>query len=365
MELVDIFSQIEDKRRDLGKQHKLNDILVMSIIAVICGADSYNEIEDYCKAKEEWLTNVLDLKSGIPSHDTFNRVLSSIDYEKFENCFIQWVSGIVNLTVDKEIINIDGKTVRGAKENGGKSPVHLVSAWASKNNLVLGQVKTNEKSNEITAIPELIEKLCVDNSIITIDAMGCQTTIVDKIIDANADYVIAVKLNQEQLYQDIEDEFRFGKEILSVQTENIDHGRIETRKCSVIKDFKFIESETKWTGIQSIIKIDSIREFKNSDKETQYATRYYISSLDSTPHDFNHIIRSHWGIENKLHWVLDVVFREDQSRKRTKNAANNFAILLKIALNILKNDKVAKLGIKGKRLKAGWDNNYLMQLINL
>lgn len=365
MGLVGIFSQIEDKRRDLGKQHKLNDILVMSIIAVICGADSYNEMEDYCNAKAEWLTDILGLKNGIPSHDTFNRVLSSIDYEKFEDCFIQWVSGIVNLTIDKEVISIDGKTVRGAKQNGSKSPVHLVSAWASKNNLVLGQVKTNEKSNEITAIPELIEKLCVENSIITIDAMGCQTAIVDKIIDANADYVIAVKLNQEQLYQDIEDEFHFGKEILSFQQESIDHGRIETRKCSIIKNFKFIESETKWTEIQSIIKIESIREFKNSDKEAQYATRYYISSLDSTPQDFNHIIRSHWGIENKLHWILDVVFREDQSRKRTKNAANNFAILLKIALNILKNDKVAKLGLKGKRLKAGWDNNYLMQLINL
>lgn len=363
--LVSIFKQIEDNRRDLSKLHELNDILVMAIIAVICGADTWNNIQEYCEAKKEWLSKFLSLENGIPSHDTFNRVISSIDSEHFERCFIEWVSELIKITDVKEIVNIDGKTIRGAKQHGKKSPIHMVSAWAHNNNLVLGQVKVNEKSNEITAIPTLLEVLSVENSIVTIDAMGCQTAIAEKIIEKQADYVLAVKNNQEQLFENITDEFRFSKKVEIFEDTDLGHGRIETRKCSVITHFEHIENQEKWRNLQSIIRIESIREFKNSVKPKEEAVRYYISSLKISAKEFQHIIRSHWSIENKLHWTLDVAFLEDQSRKRDTNAAQNFSVLTKIALNLLKNEKTAKVGIKGKRLKAGWDNQYLEKLINL
>lgn len=363
--LLSIFKQIEDNRRDLSKLHDLNDILVMAIIAVICGADTWDNIEEYCQAKEEWLAGFLNLENGIPSHDTFNRVISSIDPQHFERCFIEWVSELIKITDVKEIVNIDGKTIRGAKEHGKKSPVHMVSAWAHQNNLVLGQVKVTEKSNEITAIPQLLEVLSLKNSIVTIDAMGCQTAIAGKIIEKEADYVLAVKNNQELLFQNIEDEFRFSKEIEIDEDIDTGHGRIETRKCSVIKNLQHVENRDKWLGLNTVIKIESTREFKNSDKPKEQAVRYYISSLVVSAKEFQHIIRSHWSIENKLHWTLDVAFAEDQSRKRDENAAQNFSVLLKIALNLLKNEKTAKVGVKGKRLKAGWDNEYLEKLINL
>lgn len=245
--LRSIFSQIDDPRSDINKLHKLEDILLIGIISVICAADTRKNMETYAKAKEEFLRSFLDLPNGIPSDDTFNRVFSSIDSGQFENCFIDWVSSLVNLT-GGEVIPIDGKTIRGAKSNGKKSPFHMVSAWASNNNMVLGQVKVSEKSNEITAIPRLLELITVKGCIVTIDAMGCQQEIARKIIKEEADYVLAVKENQKQLYQDIEDEFRFGKEIQTDLSEDLDHGRIETRKCSVITYFKFIDNIDQWPG---------------------------------------------------------------------------------------------------------------------
>jgi predicted transposase YbfD/YdcC len=239
--LLTIFSQIDDPRRDLGKEHDLNDILLMGIISVICGADSWNEMEQYGQEKEGFLKTFLKLDNGIPSHDTFNRVFSAIDPKQFELCFMNWVKELAKLN-DKEVVAIDGKSLRGAKSNGKKTPYHIVSAWASQQNLVLGQVKTCEKSNEITAIPKLLKVLCLEGTIVTIDAMGCQEKIADAIIKKKADYILAVKQNQEQLYQDIEDEFRFGKNFQIHLHEDLGHGRIETRKCSVINNFKFIES---------------------------------------------------------------------------------------------------------------------------
>jgi predicted transposase YbfD/YdcC len=361
-ELRSIFSQIDDPRSDINKLHKLEDILLIGIISVICAADTWKNMETYAKAKEEFLRSFLDLPNGIPSDDTFNRVFSSIDSEQFEACFVDWVSRLVNLT-DGEVIPIDGKTIRGAKANGEKSPFHMVSAWATNNNLVLGQVKVSEKSNEITAIPKLLELITVKGCTVTIDAMGCQQEIARKIIEQEADYILAVKENQKQLHQDIVDEFRFGKNIQVDLSEDLDHGRIETRKCSVITDFKFIENKEEWTGLKSIIKIESIREFKNSDKPTETATRYYISSLLTTAKKLQWAIRLHWGIENKLHWVLDVAFSEDASRKRAGNASQNFSILSKIALNLLKNETSERQGIKGKRLKAAYDQNYLLKVL--
>lgn len=331
---------------------------------MICGANSWNEMESYANSKEEFLRSFLDLPNGIPSHDTFNRVFSNIDSNEFEKCFIQWVSGLAELQ-PKEVIAIDGKTIKGAKSSGKKSPVHMVSAWANDNNLVLGQVKVSEKSNEITAIPKLLEVLSIEDTIVTIDAMGCQTEIASAIIKKDADYILAVKENQAQLFEHIQDEFRFGKNIQTAISEDLGHGRIETRKCFVINDFLFISPNNKWEKLSTIIKIESKREFKNSDKPTQNATRYYISSLEAKPEDFQKAIRSHWSIENKLHWTLDVAFCEDASRKRKGNASQNFSILSKIALNLLKNEKESKIAVKSRRLKAGWDNHYLIKVLNL
>ncbi|WP_081661816.1 ISAs1 family transposase [Gillisia sp. JM1] len=362
--LKTIFGQIPDFRRSHKQLYDLESILLIGIISVICGADSWNEMENYANSKEEFLSSFLDLPNGIPSHDTFNRVFSNIDSDQFEKCFIQWVSDLAQLQ-PREIIAIDGKTIRGAKAGGKKSPVHMVSAWANDNNLVLGQVKVSEKSNEITAIPELLKALSIENTIVTIDAMGCQTEIAKAIVNKNADYILAVKDNQPQLLEHIEDEFRFGKTMESNLVQELDHGRIETRTCSVIDNFQFIEKTNNWENLTSVIKIESKREFKNSEKPAQHAIRYYISSIKASSQDFQKAIRSHWSIENKLHWTLDVAFSEDASRKRTGNSTQNFSILNKIALNLLKNEKSSKIGVKSRRLKAGWDNHYLIEVLNL
>jgi predicted transposase YbfD/YdcC len=364
--LKTIFGQITDFRRPHRQLYDLETILLIGIISVIGGAESWNDMEDYAHAKEDFLGTFLDLPNGIPSHDTFNRVFSNIDSEEFERCFIEWVHSLAALQ-PREVIAIDGKTIKGAKASGGKSPVHMVSAWANENNLVLGQVRVNEKSNEITAIPKLLEVLSLEDTVVTIDAMGCQSEIAKEITSREAHYILAVKENQPQLHQDIEDEFRFGKQIEKHLWEDLGHGRIETRGCHLIKDFQFISPEIseKWGGLKQIIKIESIREFKNSDKAKEMATRYYITSLEGSAEDFQKAIRSHWGIENKLHWTLDVAFSEDASRKRANNAAQNFSILNKIALNLLKNEKSSKVGVKSKRKKAGWDNHYLIKVLNL
>ncbi len=362
--LSTILGQIEDPRRDLSKLHSLNDILLVGILAVISGAETWNNMEEYAITKEDFLRTFLELPHGIPSHDTFNRVFSAINSEQFEEAFINWVNTLVKLTKG-EVIAIDGKTIRGAKEYGKKSPIHMVSAWANENNMVLGQVKTDEKSNEITAIPKLLDILELEGTIISIDAMGTQTNIATKIIENDADYILAVKENQLQLLEDVQDEFRFSKKIESSTNHELDHGRIETRICSVISDFQFIKPNNKWKNLCKVIRVQSTREFKNSDKITEKSVRYYISSLKADSERFQKAIRSHWAVENKLHWVLDVAFSEDASRKRKGNAAQNYSILLKIALNLLKNEKTLKVGIKGKRLKAGWDDQYLLKVLNL
>ena len=357
-----IFSQIDDPRSDINKLHRLDDILLIGIIAVICAADTWKDMETYAKAKEDFLRSFLDLPNGIPSDDTFNRVFSRLDPEQFEQCFIDWVLSLVELT-DGEVIPIDGKTLRGAKANGKKSPIHMVSAWASNNNMVLGQVKVSEKSNEITAIPKLLELIAIKGCVVTIDAMGCQENIAKAIVKQEANYILAVKENQKQLYQNIEDEFKFNKAIQTHIHQDLGHGRIETRKCSVINTFEFIENQDKWSNLKGVVKIESLREFKNSDKPNETATRYYITSLEVNAEELQKMIRLHWGIENKLHWCLDVAFSEDASRKRTGNAAQNFSVLSKIALNLLRQDKQTRQGLKGKRLKAAYDNNYLVKIL--
>ncbi|WP_456377044.1 ISAs1 family transposase [Lutibacter sp.] len=363
-DLISIFSQLEDPRSHINKLHNLIDILLIGIISVICGAETWKQMVEFAKSKEEFLRTFLELPNGIPSEDTINRVFTAIDSNQLEQCFIQWVSSIADLS-SGQVIAVDGKTIRGAKVKGKKSPIHMVSAWACENNVVLGQVKTDEKSNEITAIPDLLDILDISRNVISIDAMGTQKEIAKKIIDKDADYILAVKGNQPQLLEQVQDEFRFSKQQEIDKNEDLGHGRIETRNCSVITDFQFIEKENEWKNLKAIIRIETIREFKNSDKEKEIATRYYISSLKNNALYFQSAIRSHWAIENKLHWTLDVGFSEDASRKRAGNASQNYSVLLKIALNLLKNEKTVKQGIKGKRLKAGWDNQYLLKVLKI
>lgn len=364
-ELTKVFTSLTDPRSHINKLHLLNDILLIGIVSVICGAETWKQMVEFSNSKETFLRKFLMLPNGIPSDDTINRVFSSIDSSLFETCFTSWVNSISKLTKG-QVIAIDGKTLRGAKSHGKKSPIHMVSAWACENNLVLGQVRVNEKSNEITAIPILLETLLIKGNIITIDAMGTQTDIADKIIENKANYILAVKENQRQLLEEVIDEFKFSKNIETQTNVDCGHGRIETRKCSVVSDFEFIDNRNdKWRKLTQVVKIESTREFKNSDKLTEKATRYYITSFKDTAANYQKNIRSHWGIENKLHWTLDVAFSEDSSRKRNKNAAQNYSILLKIALNLLKNEKTEKQGIQGKRLKAGWNEDYLLKVLNV
>ena len=355
--LLKILSKLEDHRIERKKEHLLVDIVMITIAAVICGAENWNQIEMFGKSKEDWFKTFLKLPNGIPSHDTFNRFFTLLDPDKFELIFTEWIETI-SARIKGEVINIDGKTIRGAKEHGKKSSIHMVSAWANTNNIVLGQLKVNEKSNEITAIPKLLDALFIENSIITVDAMGCQTEIAKKAIEQKADYILAVKGNQKTLEENIKSSFNLIKPEDISESHEEGHGRIETRKCMIIRNLEHIENATKWTNLNTIIKVESERHIKSTGV-IEKSTRFYISSLNTTAENFQKYIRSHWSIENKLHWSLDVTFREDDSRKRAGNSAQNFSIVNKIALNKLKNDKTLKASIMTKRLNAGWNMDYL------
>jgi predicted transposase YbfD/YdcC len=356
------FKSIKDPRIDRKKLHSLHDIISLVVIGIICGADSWDAIEEFGKAKKEFLSTFLTLQNGIPSHDTINRVFSSINPKKFELAFISWVNSLKNNEIKSEVIALDGKSVRGSKDSFHESKaIHLVNAWACSNELVLGQLKVDGKTNEITAIPILLDLLDIEGCIITIDAMGTQREIASKIIENKAEYILALKGNQGNLKQEVESLFKVQK----IEDENVDieknRGRIETRTCQIIRDLKFIDKKEDWKALKSIIKITSIREI--GDKKTT-ETRLYISSLEHSAKDMNSYIRSHWAIENSLHYTLDMTFNEDRQRKRDKNAAENFAQAQKIALNLLKNENSTKMSIKTKRLKAAWDNQYLLKLLN-
>lgn len=358
---IDHFLSLKDPRVERTKEHLLDDIIFITIAAVICGCENWNEIETYGKSKQEWLSKYLKLPNGIPSHDTFNRVFSALDPIAFESCFLEWVKSVVKLS-DGEIISIDGKTIRGSREKGAKAAVHMVSAWAELNHMVLGQVKTEEKSNEITAIPKLLSVLELKGCIVTIDAMGCQTAIVKQIRDGQADYVIAVKGNQGQLEQDVEDTLRFCKPVSTYKDVDVGHGRVETRICSVYTDFSHVQQPERWTDLKAIACIEATR-YNKASKTEQHEKRYYITSLNADAEKIEKAVRSHWGVENSLHWVLDVAFNEDSSRKRNANAAENFSIVCRIALNLVKNETSKKRSVRGKRLEAGWDNNYLLKIL--
>lgn len=355
------FSNIADPRVHRHKKHYLIDIIILTILAVICGAESWDSIELFGKTKITFLRKILKLPNGIPSHDTINRVFSMLNSRRFEEVFIQWANTLTDKRIKDEVIAIDGKAVRRSKDSyHGKSPIHLVNAWATKNHLVLGQYKTDSKSNEISAIPELLELLDIEASIITIDAMGTQTKIAQKIVDAKANYILSLKDNQKELKEEVESIFEVQTPEFSDETIDKGHGRLEIRKCDVINNLEFVAGKEKWAKLSSIVRISSERTIRN---KTETETRYYISSLNCDAASFNLHIRSHWGVENSLHWTLDMTFREDEQRKRNGKAAQNFAIVNKIALNLLRKDK-SKGSIKSKRLKAGWDDRFLYSIIN-
>lgn len=354
------FGKLTDPRLNRKKKHLLPDIIILSILAVLCGAESWESIELFGKTNVDFLRKIIPLKNGIPSHDTINRVFSIINPRLFEQLFIEWSKSLKSSGLPEKVIAIDGKTVRGSKDSfHEKSPVHLVHAWCVENNICLGQKKIADKSNEITAIPDLLNLLEIKGSIITIDAMGTQKAIAEKIIDKGADYILAVKDNQKGLRSEVEATCNRFKPLSDYTETEKGHGRIETRRCQVFDKSDIVDFDKQWKGLQTVIKITATREIKNKVTTEE---RYYISSLDAKQ-PFNKYIRDHWRVENSLHWTLDMVFREDEQRKRDKHAAENFALVRKIGLNLLKKDTSTKGSLVSKRLKAGWDKNYLLFLL--
>lgn len=358
------FSAIKDPRIDRRKRHKLGDIFFIALCAIISGADDWTSIALFGRAKEAWFTKVLGLENGIPSHDTFGNVFAMIDTKQFVKCFISWVEALSDSS-HGEIIAIDGKSIRRSLDRANnKSAIHLVSAWATKSHLVLGQQKVDEKSNEISAIPKLLENLNIEGSVITIDAMGCQTKVASQIIARGADYMLSLKGNQSSLFEDVKTFFETPNTCPTIAHQSCDggHGRIETRRVKASSNIEWLKRRhPHWEGLTSIIAVSATREIKSVESRE---VRYFISSLDaSNPERLGAIVRAHWGIENNLHWVLDYAFNEDAQRTRTGNSAANFGIMRHVALNLLKADKVTKAGMKNKRLKAGWDDDYLLEII--
>jgi len=371
--IAEQFGQLEDPRDDRGMRHLLLDIIVIAICAIICGADGWVEVETFGKAKRDWFKQFLALPHGIPSHDTFGHVFARLDAEQFQGSFLRWIRSISQLTAG-QVIAIDGKTLRRSHDRFlGKGAIEIVSAWASANQLVLGQVKVDEGSNEITAIPELLRVLEVKDCIVTIDAIGCQTDIAQTIVDKGGDYALALKGNQGQLFDDVKSlfdiEFTERKPFHWVEhdyqrTVDKGHGRLEIRECWVVTDpeyMEYVREHKEWAGLRSVILVRGERRI--GDKVSQ-EDRYYISSLEGDAALCLHAVRSHWGIENCVHWVLDLAFREDESRVRKDNGPHNLAILRHMALNLLKQEKTARIGTHGKRLRAGWDQDYLLRVLS-
>lgn len=360
------FGKIPDPRA-ANSLHLLIDIITISICAVICGAKTYDQIEEYGKDNLNWLKGFLALPNGIPSHDTFGRVFSVMDPREFQNCFMEWI-GDVSRRLNREVVAIDGKTLRRSYDNGSeKKAIHMISAFATEQNIVMGQYKTAEKSNEITAIPMLIKMLDISGSIVTIDAMGCQKKISSTIIEKKADYVLSLKENQPQLYGDVklymDDIILTGKKSQDFyyhETIDADHGRIETRKYWVTSDIDWLHGKEAWRGLESIGCVERTRE---TGEKVSVEKSYYIMSIESDAELFAKAARNHWGIENGLHWTLDMAFREDESRIRKGHAPENFAVLRHIALNLIKNETSFKGSINTKQLKAGWNKKYLEKII--
>ena len=368
--IADYFVGVEDPRIDRTKRHQLIDVITIAICAVICGADSWVAIETYGHAKQEWLKRFLELSNGIPSHDTFARIFSLIDPQNFQECFVSWMKSVAHKT-DGEVIAIDGKSLKNSYDKKfGNRAINMVSAWSASNKLVLGQIKVDKKSNEITAIPELIKVLDIAGCIVTIDAIGCQKEIVNLISQKDGDYIIALKKNQKNLYESVELLFKEaiskrnkGENASDYSTRELGHGREEIRNYLMLADVSHrIDPDNKWNNLNSIGMVESVR---TENGKTTVETRYYISSLNLDAKKFGESVRSHWGIENSLHWILDVALNEDDCRIRKDNAPQNFAVLRHIAVNLLGKEKSKKFGIKNKQFLAAMDDNYLAKVLEL
>ncbi len=368
--LVDHFANLNDPRVERSRRHDLLDILALTICAVLSNCDSYEDIELYGKAKHDWLKTFLRLPNGIPSHDTLNRVLSRLDPVQLRDCLVNWTAALVETTVGR-VIPIDGKTLRGSLDRAaGTSGLHLVSAWAAELGLTLGQVATEEKSNEITAIPKLLALIDLEGAIVTIDALGCQKEIAGTIRDGGADYVLQLKANQETLHQAVQEAFadRFEADAIdpavvpmSVWSSGPEtgHGRTETRTVYALTAPADLAGKEAWRDLRTLVMV--FRE-RTVGGKTSEEFSYYLSSLPADAEALARVIRLHWSIENTLHWVLDVTFHEDASRVRTGHGAENLSLVRRLALSLLKQDD-SKGSLKGKRLRAGWDNDFLLKIL--
>ena len=363
------FSALVDPRIDRRRRHKLIDILVIALSAVICGAEHFTEMEAFGKAKEAWFRTFLELPNGIPSHDTFRRVLSLLDPAQFQACFLNWVRDVAQLKLG-EVIASDGKRLKGSLDAWSGKAAQIISAWATDAGLVIGQKHTPEDSNEIAVVPELLKVLALKGCIVTVDAANCQTKNAQIIVERGGDYVFALKENHPALYADVQKAFACEAQTgfrhvrhSTFETTERGHGRMETRRYVLIDDptyIAYLNADGRWCKLGSLCRVE--RERRIGDK-VERSTAYYIASLTGSAEQLAHAVRSHWEIENGLHWRLDIAFREDQARVRLGYAAENLAVIRHIALNLLKSDRTKKLGVKSKRLLAGWDENYLLRLV--
>lgn len=375
LSLIEHFQDLPDPRVERTKDHDLIDLLVIAICTLLCAGESFNDMEDFGHAKEDWFKTFLTLRNGIPSHDTFNRLFAALDPQAFLDCFLRWTQSL-RAAVKQEIVALDGKALRRAL-NGDRSVKYVVSAWAEDNGLVLGQLKVADKSNEITALPELLRALELSGCIVTLDAMGTQKQIAKEIKEADADYVLALKGNHETVHQEVKSFLeaavaerdakplrpsRAAANLAVLETVEKDHGRIETRRYYQSAELDWFADRAQWEGLQTVGMVEAIRQIGATRTVER---RYYLSSLPVDVATFARAVRGHWGVENKLHWVLDVQMREDQSRARAGYAAENLATLRRLALNLLKREKTKRRGIRGKQLNASWDHAYLLRLLGV